>query len=495
MKHGRQTLVLRLVIVLASLALTAFGAAQDGPQSSDPDALPAVLAASTADFELYGDPEVYVSLHFAVREVDDREVIQELIQVLGDGTRSRVSEHALCAFLAGNGGNPRVDGGSGTGRVDGGGLLQPLVQPFEPVDLDHAWTGSLEAPVESVSLAIIDAFDLPWLLDLSQAASSSPDSNDAWLEFVREVTIARAMPIPDGHGWEVPHGHLVFYHALRALSYPAIQRAHVQWQQLDDRHVRLELTVGEVPHVIDLFHMEFDGLHGLVEALDLVHTDDFEDHQVVMSWGISDCAVVESYEDAAASGAGSVSYLVHLNVLVADHVGRELIEELCTAFAPYLPVVPTSDGEAALPCDDAFATVVALVELDLQAADHADWPGDQAAGDRTRLFASAGNQALPFPMPTAAWPGVMGVAACSPSEPAKAWFSNRGDYLPWEHVVAPGAWFASNLLGALDEDAGYWGTSFAAPYAAIHAHQAINAGAAGPHSLPPCQAANSPDGP
>ena len=477
MEHGRPTLVRWLVIALASLALTASSAAQDDPAAADPEALPAVLAASTAAFTAYGAPEVYQSLRLLVRE--ERALVQELIQMLRDGSRWPAPEHALCAFLAGNGANPRVDGGAGTGRVDGGGLLQSLVPPFRQEDLDDAWQGSLGAEHGPLSLAIIDAFDLPWLLDVAALSPTSVEANDDWLGLVRDWTIARAEPSVDGQGWVVPHGHLVLYHALLALSFPEVERAQVWWQEMGDRHVRLGLTIGETQHVIDLFHLEFEGLDGLVEALGTVHGEGFGEHQVVMSWGISDCAVVASYEAAAASGAASLSYLVHLYALVESAVGGDLVETLCAVFLPHLP------GD--IPCDDAFATVVALVELDLRAADHVDWPEDQVAGGLTRLFASAGNQALPFPMPPAAWPGVMGVAACSPSEPATAWFSNRGDYLAWEHVVAPGAWFASNLEGAFDTRAGYWGTSFAAPYAAIHARHAIAAGATGPHALPPCQ--------
>ena len=485
MQHGRPTLVRWLVIALASLALTASGSAQDDPAAADPESLPALLAASTAAFRAYGAPEVYESLRRMVRE--ERALAQELIQALRAGTQLPPPEHDLCAFLAGNGGNPRVDGGAGTGRVDGGGLLESLVAPFNQDDLDEAWLGSLAWDRGPLALAIIDAFDLPWLLDVAASAPTSVAANDTWSERVRAWTIARAEPSPDGQGWVVPHGHLVLYHALRVLSFPAIDEAHVSWQPMGDRHVRLELSLGETQHVIDLFHLEFDGLGGLVEALGTVHADDFTDHQVVMSWGISDCAVVASYEAAAASGGGSLSYLVHLHALVASAVGRDLVETLCEAFQPHLP------GD--LPCEEAFATVVALVELDLRASERVDWPEDQVAGGLTRLFASAGNQALPFPMPPAAWPGVMGVAACSPSDPATAWFSNRGDYLPREHLVAPGAWFASNLEGAFDARAGYWGTSFAAPYAAIHARHAIAADAAGPHSLRPCQGPIPTDAP
>ncbi len=81
-------------------------------------------------------------------------------------------------------------------------------------------------------------------------------------------------------------------------------------------------------------------------------------------------------------------------------------------------------------------------------------------------------------MPPAAWPGVFGVESCVGSGAApgdRAWYSNLGDFLPGERVVAPAESYfvvagsdltpppGSRNRGLL----GYWGSSFAAPHAAL----------------------------
>ncbi len=84
-------------------------------------------------------------------------------------------------------------------------------------------------------------------------------------------------------------------------------------------------------------------------------------------------------------------------------------------------------------------------------------------------FAAAGNQGLGFPMPPASWSGVRGVEANVLGETNKASFSNVGSVTPVDDQVrALGAWFVSPEVHSTDEvPLGYWGTSFAAPTAAL----------------------------
>jgi subtilisin family serine protease len=107
--------------------------------------------------------------------------------------------------------------------------------------------------------------------------------------------------------------------------------------------------------------------------------------------------------------------------------------------------------------------------MDVRAQEAVGWSG-QPGG--VRYFAAAGNQGFAFPMPPAAWPGVIGVEACSGTSMERdTRFSNRGTTTA--SVAQPahrarGAYFASPE--ALDGAAlVYWGTSFAAPSAAVHA--------------------------
>lgn len=195
----------------------------------------------------------------------------------------------------------------------------------------------------------------------------------------------------------------------------------------------------------------------------------------ITSWGLVDCALARSYGDAAASDPNVPTSLGdYLLQLIRSPESRELLVQVCEAFESWLTQSPDwSHGGPRPGCDEplALALALALALMEKQAAEDVGWPfagdADNPDAQRTlpfgRVYASAGNQGRPFPMPPAAWPGVMGVAACDASG-VLAGYSNVGDFIDTEHVRAPGGWFPLEVNGI---EVGYWGTSFAAPHAAL----------------------------
>lgn len=380
----------------------------------------------------------------------------------------------VCAMQLGTGGNPRIDGGGGTARIDGGGgrprvdgggdtLLAPFpsggsalwpyphasayVVPFPP-------TGGLEPP--TVRMAVIDAFGTGAFGALTGSGATYSVAA-LWHELVGRLLL--------GHGADpVPHGNLVLFHLL------------AQWAGQDGLQVRASGDEERpVLHVsapgrseeadVHLLGVAYADVASIRRAMD--DARELGDAVVVASWGLVDCTVAAGYQAAASTLPSFATYVA--GVLRRSGVSQALLRELCGAFGPEIAAVvgyADCENEGFLRSISRLLTVAAVAEMDRRARFAVEW--DDGGDGGLAVFASAGNQGLAFPMPPAAWPGVVGVEACvagALDEPAA--FSNAGSTLldGAFGARALGGWFATPVLvdGAL---LGYWGTSFAAPAAA-----------------------------
>jgi hypothetical protein len=394
----------------------------------------------------------------------------------GAGLEGQVGRPTVCATLPGTGGNPRLDGGGnprldggfGTRRGDWGGtLLAPfpasgsVLWPYAPQaghEVAFPAPGVLAPPI--LPMAVIDAFDAGALAALENGAEY--DADDLWTVLVASQIGLRAEASP------VAHGNLVLFHLL--LQWAGEGKLEIRVSDGGDGAIPPVLYVrasgwGE-PVAVHLLAIEYVDVHTIGEAMAAARG--LGDVVVVASWGLVDCTLAAGYHAEAERGRDAPSAPATFAAYVAEALQRsggaaDLLVVLCDVFGSQIRDAVGHEVECLAIRD--LLTVAAFAQMDVQARWAIAWQGRPA----TVVFASAGNQGLPFPMPPAAWPGVVGVEACvggAPSE--RAAFSNVGTTGHFEELSARalGAWFATPASATSGDALGYWGTSFAAPAAA-----------------------------
>jgi len=389
-------------------------------------------------------------------------VLDWLYGVIADpmGGSERVGQ--TCAFVAGAGSKPRLDGGLGG--------LQPYALP--PIVGGVGWDYA-DGLRPSADVVIIDEFALEEVLDAIEALTVGRPfagfDRPAWRGAIGTATLeafATWLPHPTGtQTYDVPHGHLVLHHVLALLGgndLEVVSATHHPATSAGGERGTIIVSIQGQPFRIHLAPIDFDDVATITSALHEVAG--VRGAVVVASWGLVDCELSERYLQAVEATPERHwtidRYL--LDLFAGSPDAERIAQELCTAF------LDSRFADPGLGCGNRFLLAYSLHLLAHEAATDVGWPQDddmdaQGRVPYGRVFASAGNQGLPFPMPPAAWPGVFGVAACS-TGPDRALFSNVGDFIDAEHLVAPGAWFPVRIHG---DDVGYWGTSFAAPHAAL----------------------------
>lgn len=378
----------------------------------------------------------------------------------------------VCAMLAGTGGNPRMDGGGGNPRMDGGGTVLAPFPSRGPgwtyADAADHWVGfgdlgAVDPP--GLPMAVIDAFDF------GQGALAALDGvsvlgvADLW-----RILIAAHLQVPIEDS-PVPHGHLVLFHLL--ASWAAGDGLVVGVANLGTGGMLLSVTAASWRVDVRLLDIDYDDFDGIRAAMNVARG--LGAAVVVTSWGLVDCTLEAGYRAAA----DDVNAATPPPATFADYVAAglesspdrmRLLGELCHAFEVEIRQAvqdANCDDAEFLPSIGSLLTFAALAETDARARGLVDW-GDAVGA--TVVFASAGNQGLPFPMPPAAWPGIVGVEACvAGAVGEKAAFSNAGasDQVAEPSTRALGAWFSTPEVAADGvTPLGYWGTSFAAPAAA-----------------------------
>jgi hypothetical protein len=291
--------------------------------------------------------------------------------------------------------------------------------------------------------------------------------------------LALAGPGADPSTIEVPHGHLVAIHALANLGSNAritdVVLVDHPWHTFERAILTVEVDWDrENVLEVHLVGVDLSDLDEIGRALNFYKSERAD--SIVTSWGFVDCALADRYGTNAGSGSPSARTIVEFweEALVASEGAETLLVQLCEAFI--VPIrLAMGDG---FQCRDPEAlvglgTIVLIADVAARSAFEIGWD----PGGNSRYFASAGNQGLSIPMPPAAWPGVYGVEACiAPSYPApsqlRAAFSNVGGVGDQPQVRALGAWFevpvrAVGHPGGGPPRLGYWGTSYAAPTAAV----------------------------
>jgi hypothetical protein len=425
--------------------------------------------------ELYG---AFVE-GFAAREG----LAREIADAAREGARvdAEVVMEEICAMQLGTGGNPRIDGGGGTARIDGGGgtarmdggggtLLAPFpsagsaLWPYARVSAHEVAfppTGGLQPP--AVRMAVIDAFATGAFGVATDRGAATGGGAPLSVAALWDELVGRLL---QGHATDaVPHGNLVLFHLL--AQWAGQGGLHVRASGDEERpvlHVSApgRSDVAEV-HLLDVDYADVSSIRQAMEA-----ARELGDVVVVASWGLVDCVVAAGYQAAAPAPISFAAYVDA--VLGRSGTSAVLLESLCRAFAPEIARVV---GYANCESDDflrwisRLLTVAAVAETDRRARLAVEWDG--GGDDGLVVFASAGNQGLPFPMPPAAWPGVVGVEACvSGVLHHRATFSNAASTMKDGAFGARalGGWFATPVLDARGGPLGYWGTSFAAPAAA-----------------------------
>src|SRR5690606_31973376 len=124
----------------------------------------------------------------------------------------------------------------------------------------------------------------------------------------------------------------------------------------------------------------------------------------------------------------------------------------------------------------AILTVATTLEIEhfvngILETDLAPFAALMSGAEAPRIYASTGNQGLNFALAPASWRGVDAGGDCmQPAPPpgrapsSTAALKLLGGFISEEGHYAPGAWFGHALF---DPNAGYWGTSFAAPHVAV----------------------------
>lgn len=483
-----------IVLVVAALAVaTAQADWADPERRADLEVVAFALMSDTFGEDTSGDPR------------------RDFMQAFDGAVASKAQQNAerrypedfeICAYLVGTGGNP---------RVDGGGNLLALAPAFLATTEGHAAGRSdyriVSEPVTRPTLYILDDFHIESLLHslsvrLKEDVISVDEVDgfqDLWRALVGYVLDLDAVSDVEV---SISHGHLVAFHALAQLpERTVIQDVSRRSASGADRLV-LTMRVGASPtfevHLVDI---DFDDLESIGEAMRTVGSPPENTvHVVNMSWGLVDCALARAYD---ADGATSTdepaseydSLAAYLRAALEESQGfLEKVAELCVELQPLLADRLGLDDPDDLRCDDphvlaSLGTAAVVADVSSRARSVLD---DSVASE-VAYFVAAGNQGLAFPMPPAGWTGFVGVEACALGSPGRSSFSNAGSSIDAQGgtVRALGAWFDVDLV-AIDEASGsllgplgYWGTSFAAPTAAMnHAFGAFDLEAAGP--LDPC---------
>lgn len=529
-------------IVIAIVCSTASAQTEGDPWSR---ALPSVVGIAPPPWSDTFDATagaLYLSfvdaVHALSRDTDTAPLLDELlafVQRRAGVHRDARPVEGTCPYLGGSAGSLVADGGSGTlfadggsgtlfpdggsGTVfgDGGGVLEPFsAAHFALDDSVRAWSllavatadrdGRLFVPIElHDEIAIIDRFELDEFAE-GMAGAFQSDLHRS-LELAAALALWPRVDLDVVTGSVVvPHGHLVLHHTVQVLigHHGGVRDVDIEHLH-DPRRVEVTLTWSDtVSAKVTLLPMSFVTLDGLLDAMTFLAAPEQQRQRIVMSWTLSNCALIERYlagtrdtvsgspgTEHDASIATSSSYAAFVFELLAAGIaedGQPLLAELCRAMRQ------ADDELDSIPCDDAFALATLLADLDRRAYDDvgSDVRGLTSDALRRRTYAAAGNHRLPFPLPPASWPGVYGVAACTPTQRDSAWFSNRGDVVADEHLIAPGAWYFEMPFGDGAGELGYWGTSFAAPYAALRFPGQPGSHGAGPFALGTCDASAVP---
>lgn len=381
----------------------------------------------------------------------------------------------LCGYIGGSG---------GTSKLDGGGWLATLNprdfdQVRDPVTIDVAAALFREPPVR---LVVIDEFELQALAFAIGALQDRPFAHPF---------VASGLATSMEAGLEVAHGHLVAHHVAALLNQRGFRLSPSTELQVREAAQRLRLTFERddgTSVAVDLYDAEFDRLESLEAALVEVAVSASIDGPaaVVLSWGLTGCALRDSYTWWEARPAGSASAAVFPRLSDFAVAVTSAYDGFITATGA-IPVTRTicdavsafsrsgAGGSDDLECGNLevrasvattvlFASYAAIAE---EALGGASSTRAATMSDAHLYFAAAGNDGLPYPMPPASFDGIVAVAACKPTGPERAWFSNEGDHdEDGIEAIALGAWFPVRFR-AEDLRLGYWGTSFAAPLAAL----------------------------
>ena len=486
--------------------------------------------AGTAFYAFVQHPDA-PALYVGMREAFETDRVENLGRAVVASLHDAIddADSGVCIFTAGHGTNP---------KWDGGGTLAVWSEPVLGVGSLPAFTGERFAPPSSLEawpfaqgsatrpIVIIDEFDLAALAATAYTrgtvAGPIPLRPDPVLWETLYGVFVSLDPDQDYLVVDVPHGHLVLYQLLLALRSSA-EHAIVGVQRLGADHAVLYIDApGADPEgrafgrsdaalEVHLLAVQFDEPSSITAALRNAHAvhgpaPERRRPVVVMSWGLVDCAISDAYLKTNADPDGNMlaSYVeyVHSLVLALPEERRdELLRDACATFTGLLaPFIIGGDPYA---CVDASTlthvtealTLAALAATDVAARRAVEWDVLDHP-EAVTFVASAGNQALSFPMPPAAWDGVFGVAACHWDEDHETVaYSNAPGFTQTERqaserVHALGGWYVAPI-GSQDPVLGYYGTSFAAPVAAAFA--AIEPGwpgatpATDPLRVPPCR--------
>jgi len=484
-------------------------------------------------------PALYLGLRQAFASDDAENLGTEVLASLHDTLGGATS--GVCVFQAGHGTNPKWDGGGTLAAwsepvLDVGPMPAYMGAPFDqrvapdgqrtPLGTWPFFEGSATRPI-----VIIDDFDLTALAATLHTRGTvagpiplrpDPGQDPVLWESLYGVFVSLD-PSEDYRVVDVPHGHLVLYQLLMALtagSDPAI----VGVRLLNADHAVLHIdAMGSDPGSwqfgradtaleVHLLAVGFDEPSSITAALRNAHAvhgpaPDRRAPVVVMSWGLVDCAISDAYLRTNADPddnalASYVEYIHSLVLALPEQRRDELLTNACSTFESL--IAPLASGVDSYTCVDASTlthvtealTFAALAATDVAARRAVDWDAlDHRAG--ATFVASSGNQALSFPMPPAAWDGVFGVAAChyDDDDNMTVAYSNEPGFTDTlaqasERIHALGGWYVAPV-GPQDDLLGYYGTSFAAPvaaaFAAIEPNWPPGSATGDTLSVPPCR--------
>lgn len=407
-----------------------------------------------------------------------RGALTEGMRILAPLPAHEVPAAGVCAYLVGTGGStPRLDGGGDLLAAIGGLFDRTRAFMHPSIERVHGY------PHQGPALVIVDEFSLEALaVSLRRFIEHGIDADIGGDDPLWEATYGYRISLRgeeprQPESTRVPHGHLVAYHALSQLP----RGSRITGVTMpNDRRVEVDVynaDFGELAvHFVDI---DFDDIASIRDGLS--EATNVADAALVLSWGMVDCELAARY--AALPADSSIDTIMEFLVaaLREDATAFEsLARRLCAAFVGPMP--QALDLPTGTTCQDVpigylvgLAPIVAVAGFsDLARAGLDPHP---VAG--RSYFAAAGNQGLGFPMPPASWPEVIGVEACAADTfgsplPDRASFSNVGAVGDGEAPsLALGAWFVTpevrtDEYGAGDPShLGYWGTSFAAPTAAL----------------------------
>jgi len=383
---------------------------------------------------------------------------------------------STCATVLGAGSHPKLDGGGNLLAALPGGV-HPQGYVVDPAELAVGLVPQVD------TIVIADDFQLDVLGASIASTTLRMDAGDALQQLWN--ALVHVPGAGDVATVAVPHGHFVAYHALAHLG-----ATHAE--VTIDTNVAIDGVLGLTVEFDDgrivqvrLVAITFDDPSSMGIVKDTLSDFDQANAVVVTSWGLVDCALGAGYGEAMIEGGapGNATFAHYLKNALASGDAEAVLISLCSTFEDRInqAIAPASidcSGDIDALLD--LGTIAAIAAMSVQAAEDV---GMRPEGDWVQvtsgIFASAGNQGLPFPMPPAAWPGVIGVEACMRGVPERAGFSNKG----WlglgaqngdQAVRALGTWFATSETSDGNDGApegtplGYWGTSFAAPAAAMY---------------------------